>query len=221
MKSKLLKSVLAAVAAVGLLTGSAMAAPLHYEFTGDTATIAGNGDGTGTIYFGGMTIAGSSSADPYIGLTTSGFGFEYTVGATVSSPYGNMTPVAFTPPTVDFYIYDGGATILTAKLTIPQMITLGSMGGGNLELAVNFTDIWVDAAYLDSPVMNALFQNEEGIFTLSAEYAGTQLINVFNGNGTETVSYSASLTPVPEPATMLLFGVGLLGLAGIARRKNS
>jgi hypothetical protein len=38
--------------------------------------------------------------------------------------------------------------------------------------------------------------------------------------GTVDVSPSGTTTPIPETATMLLFGLGLLGLAGIGRRKK-
>ncbi|MBU1344533.1 MAG: PEP-CTERM sorting domain-containing protein, partial [Proteobacteria bacterium] len=38
---------------------------------------------------------------------------------------------------------------------------------------------------------------------------------VWNG----TIEYTAG-APVPEPATILLFGIGLLGLAGVSRRKK-
>jgi hypothetical protein len=38
--------------------------------------------------------------------------------------------------------------------------------------------------------------------------------------GPERFSFAAESQPVPEPATMVLFGTGLAGLAGAARRKR-
>jgi PEP-CTERM motif-containing protein len=54
----------------------------------------------------------------------------------------------------------------------------------------------------------------------TASYFECNSIPCFNGSGTPiTFSLTGPLTEVPEPGTLMLLGSGLIGLAGVARRK--
>lgn len=55
----------------------------------------------------------------------------------------------------------------------------------------------------------------------SVQYFGANTFRVFFDNGGSVVQVDVEIMPaVPVPAAVWLFGSGLIGLAGVARRKN-
>ena len=85
--------------------------------------------------------------------------------------------------------------------------------------------------FKDSLATGSLLSTGTGSFTIGAGLLPTGALisgstsfnfGITNGllsRGTAGVNFVGSLTPIPEPTTVALFGTGLVGLVGMARRK--
>lgn len=80
----------------------------------------------------------------------------------------------------------------------------------------------------DTSLNSTLFEYDRytSVYTIDVSDAGTYTLTLLIGDlGTAWVDsglfLSADFTPVPEPASLLLFGSGLAGLAGIRSRKKA
>lgn len=181
-----------------------LAAPLMFGAVANANPITGNisfsGDGAplppGNDWYNSTGVA---FANPWVVITANG-------------DYGTVTP--FTTQ-VTFTNVNWGAGSGNQNVALAQNIWTFNFGGKTYELNVGtVTNILRGSAANNSISVTGTgtlsitgFDDTPGVWNYTAGFAGTA----------ENLSFSSSPPAIPEPATLLLFGAGLLGLA--ARRR--